>query len=344
MENSRELIAFTRHLYYITKMGAPLLETMEKIKNDIKDSRLKKAVEDMEGKLEEGESFSGAIRSHPDVFPLEYARMIEVAEKTDSLPQVLSDLSVYLESVEKSRKNMRAASLYPGLVLNFSLLFILVINRFVSKEVLYLYVQTADKVGWGISPFVKFFVEAGRFIFSPVFLIAMAVLIVLMDIMLFTRTSLGTNLLLKLPLVRDIFQKAYTVRICRSLGYMLKQGITCDNAVDMLSETIESNSLKKLLKNGVEELRRGTPLSKALGESKFFENTMIFMVKNGEEKEKLPEALFEAADYYEEDLNNFYKGLFHFVEPAFLITVGLVVGFMVVSLLTPFYFITGAIH
>lgn len=344
MDRAKELIAFTRHLYYLTRMGAPLGETLGKIKGDIRDSRLRTAVEDVEGKVEEGETLSGAMQLHPRIFPPEYTLMIEVAEKTEALPQILSDLSIHLESVEKSRKNIRAAAMYPGLILNFALLFVFAIYYFVSKDIFFFYVQTAEKVGWAITPMTYFFINTAKFIFSPGFIILMAVGIASVDVVLFTRTSLGTDLLLKLPILNEVFRKACMVRIARTLGYSLKQGIPLDRAVDALSGNMDSDYINRMMKDVADKIRSGSSLSQAFQGISLFDNTFTFMVRNGEDRENLPAALFEAADYYEEDLENYYKGIFRFIEPAFIGTVGLIVGFMMVSIFIPFYSITGAMH
>lgn len=344
MDRAKELISFTRHLYYLTRMGAPLGETLGKIRSDIKDSRLRSAVEDVEGKVEEGENLSVAMQHHPRIFPPEYTLMIDVAEKTGTLPQILSDLSVHLESVEKSRRNIRAVAMYPGLILNFALLFVFAIYYFVSKEIFQLYVQVAEKSGWAITPTAYFFINAAKFIFSPGFIAFMTVGIIILDVILFTRTAMGTDLLLKLPLLSDVFKKACMVRIARTLGYTLKQGIPLDKGVEALSDAMDSRYIHRLLREALEKIRSGSPLSQAFQGIKMFDNTFLFMIKNGEDRENLPSALFEAADYYEEDLNAYYKGIFRFIEPAFIGTVGLIAGFMAVSIFIPFYSITGAIH
>lgn len=344
MDRAKELIAFTRHLYYLTRMGAPLGESLAKIKADIKDSRLRKAVDHVEDKVEEGETLSRSMLLHPRVFPPEYTLMIEVAEKTETLPQILSDLSIHLESIEKSRKNIRAAAMYPGLILNFALLFVFAVYYFVSKDIFYFYAQTAEKVGWVISPMAHFFINSAKLIFSPGFILIMGIGIVLTDIILFTRTSLGTDLLLKLPILNEVFKKASMIRTARTLGYALKQGIPLDRALETLSESMDSDYIKRLIKDAAEKIAGGSSLSQAFQGISLFDNTFTFMVKNGEDRENLPAALFEAADYYEEDLDTYYKGIFRYIEPAFIATVGLVVGFMAVSIFVPFYSITGAIH
>jgi len=344
MERATELISFTKHLYYLTKMGASLTETFHQLRDSIKDSRFKTAIEDMEERMEGGESLPGAMAAHPKLFSAEYIRMIQAAEETETLPQVLSELASYLESVELTRRHIRGAALYPGIVINFAFLFVMAVHFFASNSLFVYYVKMAQEFPLRISGVTWFFIIAARFIFSPVFLVIMLIIVIFLDFMLFTRTAVGTTLLLKLPFVRDIFRKSYMVRVARALGFMLKQGETLDNALRLTAKTAESPILEKVLINAAEEVRRGVPLSKSFQGVELFDNTFLFMIKNGEEREDLPQALFEAADYFEEDLKGFYQNILRFMEPAFLITVGIIVGFMMVSIFLPFYSLTGEIN
>lgn len=344
MDRAGELISFTKHLFYLTRMGAPLGESLAGMKNDISDRFLKESVAEMGEEVEKGSSLAEAMSGKSRIFPPEYISMIEVAENTRTLPEVLGELASYLEAVEKSRRNIKNAALYPGLVLNFVLLFIMTVWHFSSGALYKTYVGFFLDMGKSISPLTWFFISAGKVIFSPIFIIIFLVFVMAVDIILFTRSGIGTDLLVKLPGFGDIFKKAYTARISRTLGFMLGRGIPLDQAVNQVALTTDSSMIRDILKRVEERVKKGRPLSSAMQGEKLFENTFCFMVKTGEDTEDLPRALFDAADYYEEDLECFYSSFFKFVEPAFLVTVGLLIGFMTTAIFLPFYNMTGAIN
>lgn len=344
MDRARELISFTKHLYYLTKMGAPLTETLEKIKGNISDRRFRKAVEDVEEQMEAGETLSGAMAFHPRQFPADYVKMIEAAEESETLTGVLEKVASYLEAVEVARKNIQTAAFYPGLILNFSFLFVIAVYYFCSNALFTQYSDFIMELGKRVSPVTLFFIGAAKFIFSPVFIVILAVVVLTVDLLIFTRASMLDSFLLKLPFVSDIFRKSYTSRISRTMGFMMKQGLTAQEALNIASKTAESTAVKGVLGNISEYVKQGDKLSSAMKKTDFFSNTFIFMIQNGERNENLPDALIEAAEFIEDDLEGIYKRTLRFIEPVFIAMVGCVVGFMTVCIFLPFYNLTGAIN
>jgi len=343
MDRTREVISFTRHLYYFIKMGASLTESVSNLEEKFSDRKLKNALKDLKDKIEKGQTLSKAMEGHGEIFPSDYVKMIEAAEETETLPQVLYELSGYLETVEVTRRNLKLAAYYPGLVINFAFIFIFFIYFFTSDILFNYYVNFIIETGRTISPVAWFFINAGRFVFSPVFMGIMLAGLICVDISLFTRSSLGTGLFLKLPVIKDIFRKSYMARISRALGFMLKQGITPDKALEFVSKTGESGPVKKQLSDAAEKLKSGKTLSEAFRDKDLFDSTFIFMIKQGEKSENLSQALFDAAEYFEDEMKMLYSGMLKFAEPLFILTVGIIVGFLLVCVFLPFYSITGTI-
>jgi type IV pilus assembly protein PilC len=344
MDQARELISFTKHLYYLTRMGAPLAESFRRIKNNVAGGELREAVISMADKLDEGRSLSTAMSEYSRLFPPDYVKMIEAAEECDSLPQVLGELSSYLESVEKARRALQSAALYPGLVLNFALIFIATVWFFASGPIFSQYVTFANDLGRNMSPLTWFFIGAAKIIFNPAFLIFWLAVVVIIDICLFTRMPIGANIFLKTPILQDMFKKAYYSRISRALGFMLKQGVSLDTALPLVEKTAESAVVRDTLRRMSEKIRQGKTLAESMAGEPLFNETFVFMVKHGEEKEELPGSLLEIADFYDEDLKGFYANFARMAEPAFIATTGLIVGFMAVAIFMPFYQITGVIN
>ena len=269
--------------------------------------------------------------------------MIEAAEKTETLPGVLYELSSYLEAVESTRKDIRAAAFYPGLVLNFTFIFIFFIYYFVSEVLFREYVNFSEFTGQILPAEAGFFIGVGKIIFSPAFIVIMLLVILYIDIILFTRSTMGTSFFLKLPVIGDMFKKSYIVRISRSLGFMLKQGITLDEALKLVANTGDTPAIKEALMKSSDKISQGKTLRQAIEGITIFDNTFLFMVEEGEKIDNLPQALLDGADYYEDEIKMLYSSMLRLSEPFFLITVGVIVGFLLVTIFMPFYSITGAI-
>ncbi|MCE1247819.1 MAG: type II secretion system F family protein [Firmicutes bacterium] len=344
MDQARELISFTKHLYYLTRMGAPLSESFRKIRNNIAGGDLREAVISMADKMDEGRTLSSAMSEYSKLFPPDYVKMIEAAESCETLPQVLGELSSYLESVEKARRALQSAALYPGLILNFMFIFIGLVWYFASDSIFTQYVIFIKEIGGNLSPLTWFFIGAAKVIFNPVFMIIWLVLVLAVDISLFTKLPIGTNFILKTPVLSELFKKAYYSRISRALGFMLKQGVSLDAALPLVEKTADSNIVQETLRRMGERVRQGKTLADSMKEEPLFNETFVFMVRHGEEKEELPGSLLEIADFYDDDIKGTYDSFIKMAEPVFLASTGLIVGFLAVTIFMPFYQITGAIN
>jgi len=343
MDRTRELISFTKNLYYFTKMGASITDSLPSIKGDLSDKQFRYALGRLKDNIESGKSLSEAMEKESDIFPLDYVKLIEAAEETDTLPEVLNDLASHMEILEITKRNVRYASFYPAVIINFSCIFLFIIHYFVSDILFNHYVKFILDTGQELSPHVWLFLNSAKFIFSPLFIGILLVLIICFDIIIFTRSSFGSSVFFKLPLIKDIFRKSYMCRISRATGFMLKHGITMDKALEAVTKTIDTNHVKKELLIAIDKLKSGKALSDSLENINLFNSTFLFMIKEGEKNGRLPESLFEAAEYFEDEMNDLYSKMLKFVEPAFIITVGIIIGFFLLSIMVPFYSITTSI-
>jgi len=344
MDKTRELISFTKSLYYLTKMGANLTEAFDKIRKNISDKSFRDSVDELKVRMEQGSSLSEAMKEESKLFPPDYVKMIEAAEETDSLPHVLYDLSKYLETVEFTRSQVKSAAFYPCIIINFAFIFVFFIYYVFSDILFNQYVNFSAITGQELDGLSYLFINIGKILYSPAFIAAMFLAVIFLDVIIFSRSTAGTNIFIKLPVIGEIFRKAYIVRLSRALGFMLKQGITLDKSLELAAKTSDSSQVKNILMKASEKVSQGKNLGYALEGVKFFDDTFLFIIKHGEKTGTLPSALFDGADYYEDEMKMLYSGMMKFSEPFFIITAGIIVGFLLISVFKPFYSITGAIH
>jgi len=344
MDKTRELISFTKNLYYLTKMGANLTEAFDKIRKNISDKSFRDGVEGLKVNMEKGASLSEAMKEESKVFPPDYVNMVEAAEKTDSLSAVLYDLSTYLETVELTRSQVKSAAFYPCIIINFAFIFLFFIYYVFSDILFNQYVNFSVLTAQELDGMSRLFINIGKILYSPAFLVIMFLAVCFLDVIIFSRSTAGTNFFIKLPFIGEIFRKAYIVRLSRALGFMLKQGITLDKSLELAAKTSDSSQVKNILMKASEKVSHGKSLGDALEGVTFFDNTFLFMIRHGEKTDTLPSALFDGADYYEDEMKILYSGMMKFSEPFFIITAGIIVGFFIISVFKPFYAITGAIY
>jgi type II secretory pathway component PulF len=325
-------------------MGANLTEAFDKIRKNISDKSFRDSVDELKVRMEQGSSLSEAMKEESKLFPPDYVKMIEAAEETDSLPHVLYDLSKYLETVEFTRSQVKSAAFYPCIIINFAFIFVFFIYYVFSDILFNQYVNFSAITGQELDGLSYLFINIGKILYSPAFIAAMFLAVIFLDVIIFSRSTAGTNIFIKLPVIGEIFRKAYIVRLSRALGFMLKQGITLDKSLELAAKTSDSSQVKNILMKASEKVSQGKNLGYALEGVKFFDDTFLFIIKHGEKTGTLPSALFDGADYYEDEMKMLYSGMMKFSEPFFIITAGIIVGFLLISVFKPFYSITGAIH
>jgi len=336
MVSGRDLVLFTQHLYYLTKTGVPMPDILRNIKWDIQNRELKQAVGVMEEKTRGGESFSSALRSYPYIFPQYFSEMVSAAESTENLPSALNELAGYLDDAEKTKKKAKSASLYPALVLNFVFLILLVTSIFVFPVM-----QKALSGHYGnVNPASSFTIPpVSNLVFNPLFLVLLFIFIIFFDIMMFTNKLPGNSLLFNIPIIGTLIRKAYLVRIARSVGFMLRGGITVINALDETANAIDILTIRNILHRIREEVAKGNSLSSSMEKEIFFTGTFISMVKAGEKKENLPLTMLEIADSFERQLEWETMGTLKAVEPALILIMGALVGLIAAALFYPIYMV-----
>ena len=338
MITGRDLCLFTRHMYYLTRTGTPMPEILRNIRWEIQNLELKQAVGIIEEKTRKGESFASALRAYPQLFPQYYSRMISAAEESDSLTTALEQLSGYIEESERVGKNARAAALYPGLLLNFLFLFILIVYIFTFITLNRIFYANV----WMLNPEKPdLLLSLFHFIFSPYFLIFLFAVVIIVDLILFTKHRIGNSLLFNLPWFSDIIRKAYLVRIAGSMGFMMQSGMTLEYALEETAKIIDIPAIKESLGRVLERVRKGTSLSEAMKGELFFEGTFRSVLKSGEEREELPLGLLDTADHFEKELKWQTRGTLNMVEPLMILVMGAIIGIVLTSLFYPLYLIPG---
>lgn len=332
----RDLCLFTRHLYYLTRTGTPLPEILRNIRWEIQNRELKQAISIMEEKTRRGDSFASALRAHPHLFPEYYTRMLAAAEETDTLPEALNQLAGYIEESERVGRNARAAALYPVLLLNFLFLFVLIIYAFIYLSL------NKDIIGsiWMMNPEKPdLLLSLFHFIFNSFFLIFLLSVVIIANLILFTKHRLGNSFLINLPWFSGIIRKAYLTRIASSMGFILQSGMTLEYALNETAKIVDITFIREVMERIPHRVKKGASLSDSLKEESFFQGTFLALLKSGEESEELPLALLDTADSLEKELRWQTRETLAMVEPVLILVMGAIIGIILAALFHPLYLI-----
>jgi type IV pilus assembly protein PilC len=292
---------------------------------------------DIEEGLRSGERFSDCLERHPKVFPDFYRGIVRSAELTGELDTVLTRLALYIERDLEARRKVKAAMIYPIIIMVMSTITVTVLAAFVLPKFKVFFKSLNAKLPLptrmllAITDFLTIWWWALATGIALVALIAFAVL----------RTERGKyrrdRLLLAIPVVGTTIQFALVERFCRILASMVTAGVALPEALRVATESLRNKVYIQSLSTVNEAMLEGQGIAAPLAKTSLFPATAVQMLRVGEETGTLDNQLEVTAQYYETELDYKIKKLTSLFEPAVIVVMGLLVGFVAVALISAMY-------
>jgi type IV pilus assembly protein PilC len=332
-----EVMHFSRQLAVFVKAGIPILDALEIIEGETEDKLFKKTLHQMVEAITAGDTFSLAAESHPEAFPPYYIGMLGAAELAGNLDSVLAQLSDYMERDADARSKVTAAMIYPSIVLVMSVVVVVVLGVFVMPRFKTFFKSLNAKLPLPTLLLIRatnFFEARWDIILGAIFLIV--VILVLTYRSKSGRTRID-SLVLRMPIAGDLIKNVMVERICRILASMIQAGVSLPEALIVTSASVSNDVYKKGLDTIRDEMLEGRGLADPVATSDLFPSAARQMMRVGEETGTLEEQLQTASQYYARELDFKIKRFTGFFEPAIIIVMGVVVGFVAIALISAMY-------
>jgi general secretion pathway protein F len=263
--------------------------------------------------------------------------MIRVGEEAGQLQRVMADLAALLEHEDEVRGEVVGAVAYPSFVLGFGVFTVVILLTFVLPRLSDMLSDMVDTLPLPTRMLLGF----SGFLKLHWWWIAPGIVGALLGARWFLKTPAGAlhrdAWKLRLPLMGAMFRSAALSRFARTLGTMLKSGVSLLPALKIVENTIGNLVLGRLISQVAEETRGGDSLAAPLRKLGIFPKTDIQMIYVGEETGKLDEMLLKVADIQERHMRARTKTMISLLAPILILVVGAVVGFMVIALLLPIF-------
>jgi type IV pilus assembly protein PilC len=341
MVKPQEVILFCRQLASFVRVGVPVTTAIQTFAEQASAKRLKEAYLAVVADLEAGTRLSVAFAAHPRVFPGILTDMIRSAEITGNLDTVLRQAAQHIEREASARRKIRAAMTYPVIIAGFATVLTVGIIVFVLPQFTSLYAALGVKVPGILSALLGL----SAYVSAHALAITLAVLIVVVGMGLALRTNSGRyfvdRLLLRIPVIAPMIRSSMIERFCRTLGDMLGAGVPISQTYGVVIANVRNRCYRRALEAVGPALAAGHGLYRPLQQSGVFTPAVVQMFRVGEETGHLDNNLTEAADMYQEELDYRLKRFTSFLEPAMIVFVGLMVGFIAVTLITSIYSLAG---
>ena len=333
----QDVMNFTRQLAVFMKAGVPIMEALEVIVEETQNKMMKNTLEEMVERLRAGDTFATAASTHPEAFPNFYVGILESAELTGNLDGVLNQLADYMDRDAKAKGKVTAALIYPAVVAAMSVVTVIVLAVFVMPRFETFFSSLHAKL-----PLVtRMLLDTTSFI-GKYWYAELAFVIILVGGFIAMRRSEGGKakldaLMLNLPVIGDLTETAIVERVCRVLASMLRAGVDLPKSMAVTAESANNAVYRKALEGVREAMMQGQGLAEPIALTGLFPAAARQMFRVGEETGTLDQQLEVAAAYYNRELETKLERATALFEPAIIIFMGVVVGFVAVALISAMY-------
>ena len=333
-----DVLLFTAELSALLGAGLPLDRSLNILSEILESKEMKTIVKAVLKSIREGSSFSDALQKHPKTFPRLFVNMMRAGEAGGVLDVVLDKLTEFLESSAELKDLVVSAMIYPAILLLTGAASIVVLLTYVLPKFATIFAEMGTTLPLPTQIIISFSNTVTSY-WWIILILAVAGWLAFSN---FVKSPEGRYKWdsLKLKLMRDVISKLETARFTRTLGTLLKSGVpllqALHNSKDVISNRVIATAIDAVSKGAKEGKGIAVPLSNA----GVFPPLALSMIKVGEETGQLDTMLLKVATTYEKSLKISIKRFVSFIEPAMILGMGLVIGFIVVSMLLAIFGMT----
>ena len=333
----RELMHLCRQMAVFVRSGVSVLEALAVISEETTDKLLKSALEGMRVSLESGSRFSEAASEHPELFPSYSVEVLRSAELTGNLDVVLDQISDYLDREIETEHKVKSALAYPLIVMGLAVVVSCVLIIYVLPKFRSFFTSLHAKLPLP----TRMLLAIGRWISDWGLIVGGLLLATIIGLFVFSRTQQGKELkdklLLKLPLIGALIHTAIVERFCRLLASMTIAGVALPEALAVTTAATNNTVFRHGLTEARASMMRGEGMAGPLAATGLFPGAARQMFAVGESTGNLDEQLQAAANYLDRELDYKIKRFTTYIEPAVIVGVGLIVGFVAIALISAMY-------
>ena len=337
-----DIVDFTRQVALMLNAGLTLIDSLEILKKQTNKIILKKMIEEISIKIKGGSSFSVALIDYKNYFSKLYISLVKSGEASGKLGEILLRLADNLEKEREFKSKLKGALVYPAIVIigMFVVMFIMV--TFVLPKLLGLYKDF--NVELPLSTKILIAVSNFSTQFWP--LVLVLIFVASYFIKKYLATKVGKNnfdqFALKLPVFGKIISISALVESTRTLAILIASGISILDALSIVVDATENVVYQQAFLTVSHKVEKGLSMGTAFEQEEIFPPILVQMTQVGEQTGKLDDTLFRLSKYFEMQSEMATKTMTTLIEPAILVVLGVGVGFLVMSVITPIYNLTNS--
>jgi len=336
-----EVTNFTREFATMISSGLAINKALVICINQFENKSFKEVLQEIAKDIDSGTSLSGALARFPDVFDTSYISLVKAGESSGKLEVVLQRLAESYEAIRDLKSRLKAALIYPAIVLIVMVLVILVLIVYVIPKLTEIFVSLNQPLPWH----TQLLVSTSDLIRSYWYIFFAIILAVFFTLRTYLATMEGkmalSSLIYKIPVIGKVVKQTELANYMRTLALLVSAGVQITEALIIVSKVSNNPQLSRASLEASKFVEKGNSLSDYLRSNTFFDPIISSMAKIGEETGQMDELLYKVADNYANESSYAIKGLSASLEPIILVILGISVGSIVLSVITPIYGLIG---
>jgi type II secretion system protein F len=334
---STEIANFNRQLSDLVAARIPLVKALGVIITQTPGEALREIVQQISSDVQGGDTLAQALSRHPRIFSKLYIAMVRAGETGGMLDVVLQRLADFSEAEEELRGRIKSALAYPVVMVLAGSVAVGVLMTVVIPRIVGIFASLHQALP---TP-TLILIAISDFLTKTWLILLLGAILAVAGIINFGKTSKGRILIdrlkLRMPLFGPLIIKRETSRFARTLGALLHNGVPILIALEIVQEVMTNRIVQQEVAKLPPNISQGASISQSLKGSDLFPPVVINMIAIGEETGRLDQILVRVAESYESQVDREVKALTSVMEPLIILFMGLVVGFIVISMLLPIF-------
>ncbi|MDP3725041.1 MAG: type II secretion system F family protein [Nanoarchaeota archaeon] len=334
----QERINFARHLHLMIKSGVSLPEGLRLLAEQTPSRSLRRIIQGFIAEINKGRFLSEGLRGHGKIFGDFFVSIVEIGERSGNLSESLLYLAEELEKKKSLQGKVKTALIYPVIILCATVGIVLFLVFFVLPKILPLLTDLRVALPLPTRMLIVFVDVASAywFLILPLFFMLPVAVHLLLRVksirLLYDRALLFT------PVIRGVVVGVVIVDFTRSFALLMRSGVAILEALEVSARSLRNTAYRAEIEHAIGYVRRGEQLSSYLRTRRgFFPPMVANLISVGETTGNLEQNLFYLAEYYEREVDERVKNLTATLEPLLLLFMGLLVGFVAISIILPIY-------
>jgi len=335
--NLSDITNFTRQLSDLLDSGLTIVKALDILENQTENKRVKNVLTDIKGFCVEGHPLSQAMARHPRVFSNLFVSMVRSGETGGALDNILKRLADFSDKQLEVQTKVRSALAYPILMALVGGMTVIVLLTFVIPKMVTMF----GDLGQSLPLPTLVLISISGAIKRYWWLIGSAIFAIYFFVSRIYRTKEGRfaidNFKMGLPVFGSLIKKIEIARFARTLSTLLANGVPILESLAVVADTVNNAVIKEEIRRAASQVKEGSNLAGAFSKSAIIPPLVVNMIAVGEESGKVDKSLAKVSEGYDRESDAAIKIMMSLLEPAMILVLGVVVGFIVISMLLPIF-------